>query len=116
MKFRPLCAVCSKNPAAINYKRGDITYFRSRCDVCIRRKKKVAVPKPSWFKNGYKKKPHCEKCGFKAKYKDQLYVFYVDGDLSNAVFTNLRTICANCQIAIAHEGLGWRQGDLVPDF
>jgi hypothetical protein len=29
---------------------------------------------------------------------------------------NLKTICANCQYEIAREGLGWRQGDLTPDY
>ena len=65
---------------------------------------------------GYKKKPVCEKCGFKAKYQTQLFVYHVDGDLNNAKQHNLKTVCANCQVEIAREGLGWRQGDLVPDF
>ena len=54
--------------------------------------------------------------GFEAKLKQQLFVYHVDGDLNNNSVLNLKTVCANCQYEIAQEGLGWRQGDLVPDF
>jgi len=73
------------------------------------------MPKPNWVKTGYRKKPHCEKCGFKAKYKEQLFVYHIDGNLNNTSTFNLKTVCANCQYEIAHDGLGWVQGDLVPD-
>lgn len=116
MKYRPLCAVCGKKPAAVNYSKGNITYFRRRCDGCIRKKKNIKAPQPNWMIAGYKKKPHCEKCGFKARYKEQLFVFHIDGNLNNTNVSNLKTICANCQIDIAKSGLGWAQGDLVPDF
>ena len=116
MKYRPLCSACSKNPVAVNYIKGNITYYRRRCDSCIRKKKNIPVQQPSWTKTGYKKKPQCEKCGFKAKYKEQLFVYYIDGNLNNNNLPNLKTICANCQYEVAREGLGWRQGDLVPDF
>ena len=116
MLYRPLCQSCGKMPASINYKRGDVTHFRTRCNGCIRKGRKLKPQQPSWMSLGYKKKPHCEKCGFKAKYKEQLFVYYVDGNLNNASHANLRTICANCQYEVAREGLGWRQGDLVPDF
>ena len=116
MKYRKLCAVCAKKPVAINYRKGNITYYRTRCDSCIRKKKGVKLPQPKWIQSGYKKKPHCEKCGFVAKYKDQLFVYYIDGNLNNNALTNFKTVCANCQIEVAKEGLGWRQGDLVPDF
>ena len=29
---------------------------------------------------------------------------------------NLKTVCLNCAKLISMEGLGWTQGDLVPDF
>lgn len=116
MQWRKLCSVCGKKPCAVNYKAGDRTYYRSRCDSCIRKKKGLAQPKPRWRLEGYKKKPHCERCGFKAKYIDQLFVYHIDGNLNNANPTNLKTVCANCQYEVAREGLGWRQGDLVPDF
>lgn len=116
MQYRPICQICGRKPVAINYKMHGKTYFRTRCDSCIRKKRKLPVPIPSWHKAGYKKKLHCEKCGFNARYKDQLFVYYVDGNLNNNNQLNLKTICANCQYEIAREGLGWRQGDLVPDY
>ena len=116
MEFRPLCQSCTRNPAAINYKRGGVTHFRTRCSGCIRKNRKLLPQKPTWMLAGYKKKPHCEKCGFEAKHKQQLSVYYVDGNLKNNALLNLRTICANCQIIIVKEGLGWTQGDLTPDF
>ncbi len=115
-KCRPLCSACHKHPAAVNYhgKNGTV-YYRSVCDVCKRRKKGVKPPVPSWAAAGYRKKPHCEKCGFKAKYPDQLVVYHIDGNLGNASLMNLKTICCNCQVEVHREGLGWRQGSLVPD-
>jgi hypothetical protein len=116
MEYRPICGICGRKPAAINYKMHGKIYFRKRCDSCIRKKRNLPAPKPRWLLEGYKKKPHCEKCGFKARYKDQLFVYYVDGNLNNNSVLNLKTVCANCQYEIAREGLGWRQGDLVPDY
>lgn len=116
MLYRPLCQACSKHPAAVNYIRGEVTHYRSRCSGCIRKGRKLKPQHPGWMGAGYKKKPQCEKCGFKAKYKEQLFVYHIDGNLNNNAQSNLRTICANCQYEVAKEGLGWRQGDLVPDF
>ena len=116
MSTRPLCKSCGKRPCAVNYHKDNIPHFRTRCNTCIRRGANLKPQQPKWFINGYKKKPHCEKCGFKAKYKEQLFVYYVDGNLNNSSPFNLKTVCANCQIEIAKQGLGWVQGDLVPDF
>jgi len=116
MQYRPLCSVCNKKPAAVNYRKDNQVYYRKRCDSCIRKKKNMPVPKPMWLKAGYKKKILCEHCGFKAKYKEQMFVYHIDGNLNNTAFSNLKTVCANCQIEVAKEGLGWAQGDLVPDF
>ena len=116
MEYRKICEICGKKPCAVNYKMHGRTYYRTRCDSCIRKKRKLPAQQPSWVRSGYKKKPHCEKCGFKAKYKEQLFVYYVDGNLNNNSLFNLKTICSNCQFEVAREGLGWAQGDLVPDF
>ena len=116
MLYRPLCTVCNKKPVAVNYKLHGKTYYRGRCDGCCRKKRKLPLQTPKWMLEGYKKKPHCEKCGFKAKLKQQLFVYHVDGDLNNNSVLNLKTVCANCQYEVAQEGLGWRQGDLVPDY
>jgi hypothetical protein len=116
MEYRPLCTICNKKPVAVNYIRDKVTHYRSRCDSCIRKKRNKIVPVPLWVKSGYKKKSQCEKCGFRARYKEQLFVFHIDGSLNNTKPANLKTVCANCQIEVAKEGLGWRQGDLIPDF
>lgn len=116
MEYRKICEICGKKPVAVNYKMYGKVYYRSKCDTCCRKKRNLPVQKPSWALAGYKKKPHCEKCGFKAKYREQLFVYYIDGNFNNNNQLNLRTICANCQYEVAREGLGWRQGDLIPDF
>jgi hypothetical protein len=116
MLYRPLCASCGKKPAAVNYTKNKTTHYRSRCDSCIRKKRGISAPVPQWVKAGYKKKLQCEHCGFKAKYKEQLFVYHVDGNLNNTALSNLKTVCANCQIEVAKDGLGWKLGDLVPDF
>ena len=116
MEYRKICEICGKKPVAVNYKMHGKVYYRSRCDTCIRKKKSKTAAKPRWLLEGYKKKPHCEKCGFKAKLKEQLFVYHIDGDLNNTKPLNLKTVCANCQYEIAREGLGWRQGDLTPDY
>ena len=101
---------------AVNYIRDDVYHYRNSCTACIRRGKKLPKLPPLWAKTGYKKKDRCELCNFKAKSMKQLFVYHVDGSLKNVNSFNLKTVCANCQIEIAKEGLGWRQGDLVPDF
>ena len=116
MKHRPLCKSCMKKPAAINYRRDGEYHFRSKCDTCYKQNKKIKPIIPRWALSGYNKKPHCEKCGFKAEFQEQLFVFHIDGNLDNNNILNLKTICSNCQISIAKTGLGWKQGDLVPDF
>jgi prepilin-type processing-associated H-X9-DG protein len=116
MEYRKLCQICGKTPVAVNYKSNSKTYYRSRCDSCIRKGKKLSPPKPRWLLEGYKKKPHCEKCGFKSKHPEQFNVLFVDGDLNNCRPANLKTVCANCQRILQKEGVKWRQGDLTPDF
>lgn len=116
MKPRPICKICSKKPVAVNYKREGTTYYRTRCDSCIRKGKKLPVPKPNWLLSGYKKKTQCEKCGFASSIKEQFFVYHIDGNLNNTNNGNLKTICANCQIEISKSSLGWAQGDLTPDY
>ncbi len=115
MDYRPLCNMCQRRPCAINYKREERIYFRSKCDWCIRQKRKMKPQKPTWAVAGYKMKPHCEKCGFIAKYKEQLQVFHVNGLLTDASWSNLKTVCYNCAIEISKGKLGWAQGGLIPD-
>ena len=115
-KKRPLCS-CRNRPVAVNYKREGVTYYRSKCDKCLRLQKKLSItPIANWQKTGYKKKKNCEKCGFKAQHTIQLIVYHTDGDRNNNKIENLKTVCLNCAKLISIEGLGWAQGDLVPDF
>lgn len=116
MNDRKLCAACHQRPAAINYKKNHKTHYRSVCDVCNRKGKKSKTIPPAWFLNGYRKKSHCEKCGFIHKIPEQTVVFHVDGDLKNNKWTNLKTVCLNCQQEIFHARLGWRPSPIVPDF
>jgi len=116
--MRPLCKVCNKNPAAINgYHRGKL-YYRSRCNVCIRLSKKIKAAKPRWLTAGYKKKPTCDRCGFKARHHTQLTVYHINGNLNDCATLNLKTICLNCVAEVVRLELPWRIGDadIIPDF
>lgn len=117
MNNRKLCPTCSTRPVAVNYIKEGLVHYRSMCTSCIHKGRKIKPAPPSWFKTGYRKKPHCEKCGFKAKHpEDQLRVFYLDGNLRNNTWTNLKTICLNCQQEVYKSRLPWKAADLVPDF
>jgi hypothetical protein len=110
--MRPLCS-CGQRPVAVNYKKHGKTFYRTKCDRCLRN---GTPKKPRWHQSGYRQKSECEKCGFKAEYKEQLRVYHIDGNLENCRPANLKTICANCQIAMQRRGVKWKQGDLSPDF
>lgn len=109
--MRPLCE-CGLKPAAINYKKNDQTFYRKKCVSCANGRQGV----PNWQKKGYKKKSVCEKCNFSSAHPEQFNVYHIDGDLSNCRYSNLKTVCANCQRILQKTGVRWRQGDLTPDF
>lgn len=109
--MRPLCTTCGRGPVAINYYKANKPYYRTQCGVCIR-----GVRVSRWSLAGYKLKNQCDKCGFKSPHGEVFNVFHIDGDLNNCKFTNLKTVCANCQRVLHREGSQWRQGDLVPDL
>jgi hypothetical protein len=111
--MRNLCKVCGRRPVAINYYKDNKPHFRSKCDHCSRARKEG---KPKWLLAGYKKKLQCDKCGFVSKFQEQFNVFYIDGNPANCRFTNLKTVCANCQRILHRLKLPWKQGDLTPDF
>ena len=111
--MRNLCKKCRERPVAINYRKENKIFYRSICDHCARNKKDG---RPLWAKAGYKKKSTCDKCGHTSKYDEQFNVYHIDGDLTNCRFSNLKTICANCQRILHKEGVRWRQGDLTPDL
>jgi hypothetical protein len=112
---RPLCSTCYSRPAAINYKKESRTFYRKKCEVCLKNNGQEKGP-AKWQQVGYKMKLVCDKCGFKSKYKEQFNVFFVDGNLNNVRHGNLKTVCANCQRLLHKEGASWMQGDLRPDF
>ncbi len=111
--MRDLCKICQKRPVAVNYYKEGKVFYRSKCDHCSRGRKE-GIPK--WARAGYKKKAACDKCGFSSKHPEQFDVYYADGNPSNCKYSNLKTVCANCQKILHKLKLPWRQGDLTPDF
>jgi len=116
MTPRELCPGCHQRPVAINCRKKDKIYYRKVCDVCAREGKKIRPAAPAWFRSGYRKKPQCERCGFKAKFPEQLGVFYLDGNLKNNNWLNLRTACLNCQQEIYKNKLSWKAAPTTPGF
>ena len=114
-RMRPICQSCNQRPCAVNYIREDVTHYRSRCETCQRKDKGIKPREPRWKSAGYKKKPACDRCGFRARFASQLLVYHIDGDLNNATLKNLRTVCRNCVEEIARTEVTWRVGDLEPD-
>lgn len=112
---RPLCSSCKGNPAAVNYHLGNKTYYRRICSGCAR-KKKPGREMPGWTKSGYKKKLTCERCNFTAKSPQQIFVYYIDGNLKNNTWINLRCVCANCRIEINITKTTWRESSLIADY
>jgi hypothetical protein len=114
--MRPVCLNCKQRPRAVAYRRtsGELQY-RKLCEYCIRRGKKIKTPDPRWKIAGYKKKPQCDRCGFRAKFSAQLMVYYVDGNMHNTSLRNLKTVCQNCAVEISKNELLWKPGDLEPD-
>jgi hypothetical protein len=113
--MRPLCKTCNKNLAAVNGWHNNKIYYRSKCNACIRRKKKLPTVKTRWQLAGYKKKSQCDRCGFISRYSAQLIVYHIDGNLNNVDFRNLKTICLNCTAEVSRLDLPWKPGDIEPD-
>ena len=113
---RPICPECKQRPRAIAYHKYNRIYYRSMCTWCLNKSRKKKSPAPLWKTAGYKKKPTCDRCGFKSKYAAQLLVYHVDGNMNNTGTRNLKTICLNRVVDIKRADLPWRPGDLQPDF
>lgn len=111
---RPLCNICNTRPASINYHKNGKIFYRKKCDVCNKVSSISTIPK--WYRDGYRLKNICDKCGFKSMYKEQFNVYHIDENLNNTRPSNLKTVCANCQRILHKEGITWKQGDLRPDF
>ena len=114
-ELRKTCPACQSRPVAINCHKGKKTYYRPLCDTCLRRGLNNQIP-PGWVRAGYQKKPHCELCGFKAKIAEQLLVFYMDGNLRNNNWVNLKTICQNCSQEVYKSRVQWKKSPLAADF
>lgn len=112
---RPICPACQQRVRAVNYYKEGVPHYRSRCEVCIKKNKKIKPPVPRWQAAGYKKKPTCDRCGFRARYSAQLLVYHVDGNLNNTDVRNLKTVCLNCVEEVKRSDLPWQRGDLEPD-
>lgn len=112
---RPLCQSCNQRPCAVNYHRDGVPHYRSRCETCLRKNRGLKPREPRWLKAGYKKKPACDRCGFKARHHSQLLVHHMDGNLANCELRNLRTVCLNCTADLKRSNSTWRPGDLLPD-
>lgn len=112
-----MCQSCRVNPAAINYIKDGRKHYRSKCGTCLKNKKSIRPNISAWQKSGYKKKIVCEMCGFKGMDLRQLTVFYLDGNMNNNSWTNLKTVCANCGIEISIKGFRSVENcTLPPDF
>jgi hypothetical protein len=115
MPTRPLCNVCNTRPRAVAYHKYGRVYYRSRCDACITRNRRLPRKTPRWQSSGYRKKIQCDRCGFLARHPAQLLVYHVDGDCNNTDLRNLKTVCLNCVVEITKLDLPWRRGDLEED-
>jgi Zn ribbon nucleic-acid-binding protein len=117
MTTRGICPACNSRDVAINYIKEDVVHYRTRCDACLRKGKKVPKKTPAWYRAGYRKKSNCEHCGFVATMPDkQLNVYHVDGNLKNIDRVNLRTVCLNCQPLLYQERLPWKPAESVLGF
>lgn len=97
---------------AVNYYKNKRPYYRTKCDGCSKNRKQGTA---LWQRAEYVKKTSCDKCGFSSKYPEQFSVYYIDGDPRNCKYSNLKTVCANCQRILHLVKSPWRQGDLIPD-
>ena len=55
---RGVCEVCGVNPRAVNYKKNGKTFYRSKCNTCLKHNSRAAF--------------RCVMCGFVAKFEEQL--------------------------------------------
>lgn len=113
--MRPICPVCNQKPLAINYIKNEEKHYRSKCMNCAKSKRKIKIAKPRWQLAGYKKKPVCDRCGFKSRYSSQILVVHVDGDCNHNNLRNLKSICLNCWDAAKKEDQPWKVSDLQED-
>ena len=74
IRMRPLCVKCSKRPCAVNYKKGNKTYYRKQCEMCL----KYGGPsgyQPKWYIAGYRTKTKCDNVDTPANINNNLMCF-----------------------------------------
>lgn len=113
---RPKCQSCFDHLAAINYHRGQQTYYRKLCDQCLRKGRSPRSPVPAWYRSGYKIKDRCEKCNFRSRVEGQISIWYVDQNEQNVQWNNLKSVCANCKIELKSKFFAWDDLRPRPDF
>ena len=114
--IRPICQSCKQRPSAVNYYRDDVPHYRTRCGYCIAKKRGIKIPEARWKTAGYKKKPACNRCGFRSSYASKMLVYHVDGNQHNTGPRNLNTISLNCVEEIKRLNRPWVLGDPDPDL
>ena len=115
MLHRDICPICKTNPVTVNYVKNGVVHYRNSCSTCKKHGRKLRQV-PSWAKSGYKKKDRCELCNFKFKLVEQSNVYYLDGNLKNNDWLNLKTVCLNCQQELYKNKISWKPSPIVPDF
>ena len=113
---RPICPACNHNPVAINYRKGNRTHYRTRCQSCINKNRNIKPPVPKWARIGYVKKLVCDVCKFRAKYPAQMQVYHRDGNLNNCELNNLRSVCLNCGVTLQKQDSAWQTNNLGLDL
>jgi hypothetical protein len=114
--IRPKCQYCFRKSAAVNYRKNSKVYYRKLCDQCVRQNRQPRNPVPLWYRSGYKLKDRCEKCNFRSRAEGQISVWFIDGNENNAHWSNLKSICANCQIELGSKPWPWSSMGPQPDF
>lgn len=112
---RPICSACNRRLVAVNYIKADKKHYRTRCDSCTRKNRKMKAQVARWQIEGYQKKKICDRCNFIAKSGAQILVYHMDGNLKNSNLANLRSVCLNCSVEIVRLDLPWKVGDLIED-
>jgi hypothetical protein len=110
-----MCPTCKQRSCAINCYRNDQVYYRSQCDYCIRKGRRIKPAEPQWKTTGYKKKPTCDRCGFKPRVASQTLVYHTDGNMNNVALHNIRTICLNCVEEVKRLDVPWVPNPLQAD-
>lgn len=91
------CSICGACGLAVNYRRGNKTYYRNVCNSCDRKRRKKRLLEAQLLqRSGYKKRSQCDRCGFRSKVSSQMQIVYLDSNRYNTALANLRSYCLLC--------------------